>query len=483
MHTTSVLVHRLSFFGAAALAASTLVACGGSDDAAPTASTDPPAATSSATEPPPTASETIPIESAPATEPEVSEAEWQQQVSEICGAAADTLLPVLDDPDIATQVAAFRSFSDATNGSFDELTAPAEFQENLARIRQLGDAADSYLADAEEAVAAGDLDAAAAAADLYLNHLVQTDASFMLSGATCTTDPAPLDNADLNVLVGLRNNQLDVGFGSVWVNQELGASVVRLDPATGDMIATIEVGAVPLKMQPAGDRMWVRTRDAYVGVDPSTNTVADVLPKSDVGPLANRSWATDGALWICDGTRVHRYDPATLQAVTAIDLGHDCGQVYATPELAIAWNYNEDPGESGVSAATVVDAATNTVLAGIDLPVDVGVPIVLDEAVFFVGQLGSTAVVVGRDDWGVRSTPDLGRQTGSSQNAFDGTAMYVGADDDGASVILVIDPETFEVVDTIEPLDVNSLDVLDGSLWTAGGDRDIVHRFDLPLRD
>ena len=502
MHTRPVPVRHHLIAVVLVLLAAAAVACGGDGAAAPEPSTsssvDRSRATIPATDPPPsptaaptaaptapTAAPTAPTAAptAPDTEPGVTDVEWQQQVSAICDTTLDMLVPVLDTPDPAARVSGFRRTSDAIRGLFDQLVAPSALEADLARILEIVEAGDSFLLDAEAALADGDLDAASLAADIYLNHLIQTDTSFMLTGAACTTDPGPIDNADLNVLVGLRNSQLDAGFGSIWVNQELGGSVVRIDPTTGERIATIEVGPLPLKMQPAGDRMWVRTQEAFVGIDPETNTVADVLLKSDVGPQANRSWATDGALWICDGNRVHRYDPATLQQVTVIELGHDCGQVYATPDLAIAWNYNEDPAQSGISAATVIEAGTDAVLAEIDLPVDVGVPIVLDDGIFFAGQLGSTAVVVSRDDWTVRSTHDLGRVTGISQNAYDGTYLYVGSYDDDPPEIFVIDPATFEIIDTIEPLNLNSLVVFDGSLWSTDADSDLLQRFDRPVAD
>ena len=98
----------------------------------------------------------------------------------------------------------------------------------------------------------------------------------------------------------------------------------------------------------------------YVAIDPETNTPVERLAKSDVGPAVDRNWVVDGAMWICDGQRLHRYDPETLQPVTTIELGIECGQPYATDELVVAWNHNDDDGESGTSAAVLVDPATNT---------------------------------------------------------------------------------------------------------------------------
>ena len=67
-------------------------------------------------------------------------------------------------------------------------------------------------------------------------------------------------------------------------------------------------------------------------------------------------------MWICDGQRVHRYDPTTLQPVTAIELTFDCGNVHATSDLVITWSYN-DP------ACAAIDPVTD-----VDLPFDIGKP-------------------------------------------------------------------------------------------------------------
>jgi DNA-binding beta-propeller fold protein YncE len=266
----------------------------------------------------------------------------------------------------------------------------------------------------------------------------------------------------------------------MWVSQRNGTGVVRLDPGTGDVLATIDIGDSPVKLQPAGGRMWVRAGEAYVAIDPATNTVVATLAKSDVGPQANRSWAVDGAMWICDGQRLHRYDPTTVRPVAVVELGIDCGQVFATDDLVVAWTYNEDEGESGTSAAAFIDPATNQRIATVNLPVDVGVPVVLDGAVFFAGYAGSTAVVIDRATWSVAATPDLGRPTGGSLVATDGEQIFVPTyHAAGPRDVLVVDAAAFTVMDTIESLGNNSVAVLDGALWTADAHFDVVQRHDI----
>ena len=269
--------------------------------------------------------------------------------------------------------------------------------------------------------------------------------------------------------------QISDGFGSVWVSEAYGTEVVRLDPEQRRRRGDDRRREPPFKLQPADGRMWVRTGDAYVAVDPATNAVVATLSKPDVGPDAFRSWAVDGAMWICDGRRVHRYDPTTVESVAVIELGLECGQVTATAELAVAWTYNEDDPESGNSAAAFIDPATNSVLATLELPVDVGVPVVLDDVVFFAGYGGSTAVVVDRATWTVAVTPELGSVTGHSLLATDGERIFVPTVDVPGNV-LVVDAGDYTVIDTIEPLGNNAVAVIDGELWTTGEDFGLVQR-------
>jgi hypothetical protein len=255
--------------------------------------------------------------------------------------------------------------------------------------------------------------------------------------------------------------------------------ISRIDPDSGAIQATIDVGAASFRGQPADGRMIFRTSDAYVAIDPATNTVVATLPKSEVGPAANRQWVVEGAMWICDGQRLHRYDPSTFEPTgVTIEVGIDCGSVSATDDLVVAWNYNEDPADSGKSAAVFVDPSTNQVLATVDLSADAGFPVVLDEAVFFPGQFSTRNTVVDRNNWTVTATPDYGRDMDAG-SAFDGRSIYIFDDKD----VLVVDAHNYELTDVIEPLTIvdhlNAVAVTPGALWVATGDTGILQRFDI----
>ena len=367
------------------------------------------------------------------------------------------IAPPASPDDVARYVEDWVALRDASFASAPPEWPPA-LNEEPYDLDGLREQADGWIDRAVEQLAAGTVDGpefsdtAFGSVDYYRYLLQQTATNLAIAGVPCgLADPMRMARADLNVPV-FNAGQLETGFGSVWVSSTANRAVHRIDPDSGAELAVIEVGAGPRKLQPADGRMIVRTADAYVAIDPATNTVIDTLAKAEVGPAANVSWAVDGAMWICDGQRLHRYDPVTFEPVTTIELGFDCGQVHATEELVIPWSYNQDHGESGTSVAAFIDPATNQVQTTIDLPVDVGVPIVLDDQIYFPPNGSGPPVAVDRSNWSVTSTPHLGGESRGSQSAFDGTSIYVIAGD----AVAVVDPSTFEVTETIEPFNFDT---------------------------
>jgi hypothetical protein len=417
---------------------------------------------------------------------------WRDEVSAICDRFESGIEAIPEPDGTLAGVAAYVDALQALGPVAPVVAAievPADVRTARDQIVTLAAAADASLQTASVSWTAGNGDGARAAVDSYIDGLIQARTAWALAGVRCgDADPAEVAAAQRNVPLEQNPWQLATGFGSVWVSERFGHRVVRVDPGTGVVAATIDVGADPFTLQPADGRMWVRTADRYVAVDPATNTIVATVTKADVGAAADRNWTVDGALWICDGQRLHRYDPTTAQPVAVLDLSVDCGQVYATPSLVIAWSYNEADGESGTSAAAIVDPATNKVVARVDLPVDVGVPVVLDHAVvfagyggsrpvripvvrhavFFPGAGGSRAVVVDPTTWTVAAVPDLGRAMSGSLIVTDGRCIYI-PEADGVDV-LVVDASTYTVTATIHTLGSNAVAVDAGALWAVGDD-------------
>ena len=325
---------------------------------------------------------------------------WSEDVSAACDEFIAGLGSLPEHDGTAEGIAAFiDDFRAMAAGvpRVQDLEAPAGKEAAIAQLDAVTAEADEWLASAAEAAAAGDAAMASDALERAFSGYGLVGGTLAAAGARCgDAEPERAAAAAVNTPVPFGPWQIASGFDAIWVSEMHGGRIVRLDPESGAVTATVDVGEQPFKLQPADGRIWARLESRYVAIDPETGVIVTELTKSDVGPEANRSWAVDGALWICDGRRLHRYDPATVAPVAVVELTIDCGQVYATDELVVAWSYNEDDGESGNSAAAFIDPVTNEVQATIDLPVDVGVPAVLEDDVFFPGWGGSTAVVVDR---------------------------------------------------------------------------------------
>lgn len=169
-----------------------------------------------------------------------------------------------------------------------------------------------------------------------------------------------------------------VGFGAVWSPSFDDGTVTRIDPATGEVVATIEIpnfgGEGVRDIAVGSELVWVITprRNVLVGIDPATNTVARQVPLAiglhcEVRALAGRIWIED-----CESTDgLHVIDEAT---------GRELGRYGAeTPgvglpfheEGGIAWLPTGDEVAPLQTAIVPVDLAT---LQNADLPtVDLGV--------------------------------------------------------------------------------------------------------------
>ncbi len=474
----------------------TVAACSGDDDDATAAtsaaattvpaapSTEPPstvppstASAETTTTPPPTTAEPAPTTATPSTVDD----SWREEAAAVCAAYLEAL-PSLPSPEAVGWVgfvAAWRDLRDRLP-FFDAVDYPEELRTPPFDVLAVARDADRLLAAAEAAAAADDIVVADQSLSQYSSLLEHAAALVTIGGAGCG-DPTRASNAALNVPVpGV--HQASVGFGSLWASPQVsGTRITRIDPQDGAIVATIDIGSAPYRGQPANGRMIFRTADAYVAVDPTTNSVVATLAKADVGPAANRQWAVDGALWICDGPGLHRYDPSTFTPTgTVIELGIDCGAVVATHDLVVAWNYNEDPGESGLATAVFIDPATDSIVATTPLPADATFPLVLEDAVFFPALMGTTNTVVDRASWTVVATPDYGREIGNSP-ASDDRSIYLIAD---GRDVLVLDAETYELTDVLEPLRVvdhlNAVATTPGAVWVATGDTGILQRCDVP---
>lgn len=132
-------------------------------------------------------------------------------------------------------------------------------------------------------------------------------------GAVLAIDPATSTVTSRIEHVGPALWDLKAGFGSIWVVDRTAKQVLRIDPKTATVVASIDVGpqASGLAVMPAG--VWVSddTDGSIRRIDPATNTVVETVA---IGGAP--SWfADDGAAHLLIATRgsgtVTVVDPAT----------------------------------------------------------------------------------------------------------------------------------------------------------------------------
>jgi YVTN family beta-propeller protein len=161
------------------------------------------------------------------------------------------------------------------------------------------------------------------------------------------------------------------GDGSLWVTvtdyddsgNTLAGSVLRVDPASGQVQATIPLGrgAYDIEVTPAA--VWVPAYDdgTLARIDPATNAVVAAIPvcahPAGVASGFGSAWAS------CEDGTLVRLDPATNQVVKTIATQSTGGYVAASTNAI--WMTNAGHVGSPDGSVTRVDPATNTVVANV----------------------------------------------------------------------------------------------------------------------
>jgi YVTN family beta-propeller protein len=98
-------------------------------------------------------------------------------------------------------------------------------------------------------------------------------------GQVMRIDPAT-NEVVATIDTGREPRHVGLGFGSVWVTNFGSATISRIDPATNEVIATIEGGFGPEGIGFSDDSVWVaNVRDGTVSrIDPETNKVVGTTP-------------------------------------------------------------------------------------------------------------------------------------------------------------------------------------------------------------
>ena len=243
------------------------------------------------------------------------------------------------------------------------------------------------------------------------------------------------DSAEVvaSVQVGAGPTALSFADGSLWVANEVDQTVSRIDTATQTNVASRGGVGVPVAIVAIGDTLWVA--DGFVGrlstIDGRTNAVSIVLDdRPGIGPMA----VGFNALWLVDklSEAVLRVDPRTHQ-VLEIPLPADTGPVAIAAGAEAIWVGNEltmtlariDPETNEVAGSSIALCCRPTAIA------------VTGSAVWVSSAADDRLLRVDAARGTVAETIEAG--DGPSALAANEEAIWVAIEGDGA--VWKLDPE------------------------------------------
>jgi YVTN family beta-propeller protein len=265
-----------------------------------------------------------------------------------------------------------------------------------------------------------------------------------------------------------------MGFGSAWLACGRRGEVMRVDTATGAVIARVRLSVSPWSIAAGEGAIWaVALQGSTVyRIDPATNRVAAQI---QLGVGVPYLWAGGGAVWVADdgGSSLLRIDPGTNQVVASIPVGNGPAGFAFDGTSAWVLNHRENTLDR-------IDRATNTATR---TAFALGAENVAAERIaLFGGDLwvtgrGLDLVRVSRPSGAIIGRTEIG--TGGIDVRTAGTSMWVAsyeaaADTRGepiAEALLRVDA-TGGIVRTVVPsrvMHVDGLAVADGTVWVFDG--------------
>lgn len=201
--------------------------------------------------------------------------------------------------------------------------------------------------------------------------------SSTIGSTSATATPAPISptslpaagtvSATMPMIGGAINPPYTYGIAAddtaVWVHNSEQGTVLRVDPKTNQVVATIHVGQGLGNLVLEAGFVWVSNHDdsTVSKIDPQTNKVVDTIA---LPPPTGTLGVSPGAVWVAskEGGNVRKIDAHTDQVVATIFTA--TGPAWMAYAAGSLWVCNLDGIELGV---TRVDPTSSKVLANIDI--------------------------------------------------------------------------------------------------------------------
>jgi streptogramin lyase len=266
--------------------------------------------------------------------------------------------------------------------------------------------------------------------------------------------------------------------GSLWVGCRAGATLRRVDPATGEARAILRVsGASPYAVAAGFGAVWSAERGPVVGrIDLRTGRATQAF----TGTGFSYVWTAAGSVWAHDddARRLIRYDPIARRIVAQLPTGD--GASALVEQGGLIWIVNHRDG-----TLERIDPASNSITPLSKLPGDAPERMVFAAGSLWVTGRGTDLLRVDPATGAVQATIEIGAG-GIDVRAAGGSIWVVAptTEDDlrgnpFVERVLRIDPAANAIVETIRPtgrVTVNGTAVTGTAFWIADTEHGRLYR-------
>ena len=283
---------------------------------------------------------------------------------------------------------------------------------------------------------------------------------------TASASPAGAEVYSAEIAVGEGPGYLTIGSGSVWVGNHPGYSISRIDPQTNAVDQTIEIDGEPTGMLHAFGDVW--TFAAITGllhrIDGATGEVTARIQLEGEGGSINGLAEGAGSLWVSETSgNLYRVDPATDKVVSTIRVlrgGCEPGANIAFGNDAVWYACWDD------EIVWMIDAASGSVSERIDVGGMAGSPHFADGSLWV--PVMDEGVIVRLDAGTHEEIGSVRVGTQVEQVVIAGDDIWVRVDD---QELARVDLHSGQVLDTFElpasPVPGGGLAVGFGSVWVV----------------
>jgi virginiamycin B lyase len=272
---------------------------------------------------------------------------------------------------------------------------------------------------------------------------------------------------------------LETGFGSLWVSKSNSKTVLRIDPTSNRIIATIPVGSDPeLGIGMGMGFVWVAdTKDRTITqIDPTTNRVVKVI-SAELAPDPEGSIGVGkGSLWVMTNRHgkksatLTRIDPANGKVVADISVrpeSHACIFAFGSVWLT----------SSGAGTVSRVDPSSNTVIAEITVHALPRFLISNEDGIWVLSQSDGTLARIDPSTNRVIATIDVGVPGDGGDLSVGERQVWVSAE---RVPLSQIDPQTNTLLRQFAGgRKDDTMRVAFGSAWVLDEDHGEIWRIDL----